>query len=73
MPGGPNVNVDLGALAKPADTFIRKIAKGMGGMFAEGLAKREARAELERAKGEVLADIELATQNPVARRCGGQA
>ena len=57
MSDGPNVNVDLGALAKPADTFIKKISKGMGGMFAEGLATREAKAEVERAKGEVLAEI----------------
>jgi hypothetical protein len=48
MPGDLNVDVKLDEFAKPADTFIKKISKGMGGMFAEGLAKREAKAEVER-------------------------
>jgi len=60
MPEGFEVNVELGEFAKPADTFIRKLSKGMGGMFAYPLAKAEAKAAVERAKGEVLASLEKA-------------
>jgi hypothetical protein len=51
------VNVNVGDLAKPADTLIKKISAAVGGIFQpfqiKRIAKAEAEASLIRAEGEI--------------------
>lgn len=54
-----NSLVDIGKLSKPADTLIKKIAKGVGGFAAPWQIKRVARADAEAAIIKAGADIEI--------------
>lgn len=54
-----NSLIDIGKLSKPADTLIKKIAKGVGGFAAPWQIKRVAKADAEAAIIKAGADIEI--------------
>ena len=54
-----NSLIDIGKLSKPADTLIKKIAKGVGGISAPWQIKRVAKAEAEAAIVKAGADVEI--------------
>lgn len=54
-----NSLVDLGNLSKPADTLVKKVSKGVGGIFAPFQIKRVAKAEAEAAITKAQAEIEI--------------
>lgn len=57
--GSQNSVVNLGNLAKPADTLINKISEAVGGIFAPYQVKRMARAEAEAALVKVQSEIDI--------------
>ena len=60
MPEGTsNSIVNLGDIAKPADTLIRKVSKAVGGVFAPYQIKRIAKAEAEAAIIKTQAEIQI--------------
>ena len=54
-----NSVVNLGKLAKPFDTLVKKIAKGIGGTVAPWQIKRVARAEADAARIKAQSEIEV--------------
>ena len=54
-----NSIVNLGKLAKPFDTLVKKVAKGIGGSVAPWQIKRVARAGAEAAKIKAQSEIEI--------------
>lgn len=54
-----NSLVNLGDLSKPADTLIKKIAKGVGGFFEPFQIKRVAKAEVAAAMIKTQSDIQI--------------
>ena len=52
---------DLGKFSEPADTLIKKISKGIGGVFRPAQIKRIAKAEAEAALIKAEADAQVAT------------
>ena len=57
--GTSNSLVDAGNLSKPADTLVKKVSKGVGGIFAPFQIKRVAKAEAEAAIIKAQAKIEI--------------
>lgn len=60
MPDGTSVaGVDLGKIAKPADTLIKKVSDAIGGICAPWQVRRVARAEAEAALIHADAEIQI--------------
>ena len=57
--GTSNSLINLGDLSKPADTLIKKIAKGVGGFFGPFQVKRLAKAEAAAAVIKAESDIQI--------------
>ena len=57
--GTSNSLVNLGKLSKPADTLIKKVSTGVGGIFAPFQIKRVAIAEAEAAITKAQSEIEI--------------
>ncbi|MDE2799396.1 MAG: DUF2806 domain-containing protein [Gemmatimonadota bacterium] len=57
--GNSNSLVNLGDLSKPANTLIKKIAKGVGGFFKPFQIKRVAKAEAAAAMIKTQSDIQI--------------
>ena len=57
--GTSNSLLNLGDLSKPADTLIKKIAKGVGGFFGPFQVKRLAKAEAAAAVIKAQSDIQI--------------
>ena len=57
--GNSNSLVNLGDLSKPADTLIKKIAKGVGGFFEPFQIKRVAKAEAAAAMIKAQSDVQI--------------
>ena len=57
--GTSNSLINLGDLSKPADTLIKKIAKGVGGFFGPFQIKRLAKAEAVAAVIKAQSDIQI--------------
>lgn len=75
MAEGPGSLMNIGDLAKPVDTFIKKVSEGMGGYFRpwqiERVAKAESAAELIKAQGKI--DVEDLQQRTARRFIEEQA
>ena len=54
-----NSIVNLGKLSKPADTLVKKVSRGVGGLFAPFQIKRVAKAEAEAAITKAQSEIEI--------------
>ena len=57
--GTSNSLVDLGNLSKPADSLVKKVSKGVGGIFAPFQIKRVAKAEAEASITKAQSEIEI--------------
>ena len=60
MPSGPSHSlIDLGNLSKPADTFVKKVSKAVGGLFEPRQIRKVAKAKADAALIEAEAQIQI--------------
>ena len=68
LPDNSNSLINLGNLAKPADTLVKKVSDAVGGLFAPYQLKRMAKAEAEAVMIKAQSDIAISDLHRRAAR-----